>query len=101
MNGEAPAAGKGESRRRVLVVGRVQGVGFRAWTARRATQLGLRGRVRNVRDGSVEIEVTGDRPSVDRLIELVRRGPSSAHVREMIECAPGGDPLPAAFEVGF
>jgi acylphosphatase len=101
MSGEQPVGHVGESRRLVRVVGRVQGVGFRAWTVRRAIQLGLRGRVRNLRDGSVEIEVCGDVGAVGRLIEVVRRGPSSALVRDVHEGTPGENPLPDGFEVGY
>jgi acylphosphatase len=51
----------GEPRRawRIQVSGRVQGVGFRWFTRRAAEQLGLAGRVRNLPDGRVEIEVAG------------------------------------------
>ncbi len=42
------------------VRGRVQGVGFRWWTRRKASDLGLRGTVRNRPDGSVEVHVAGD-----------------------------------------
>jgi acylphosphatase len=101
MNSEQPAGQAGESRRLLRVVGRVQGVGFRAWTVRRASQLGLRGRVRNLADGSVEIEVSGDHDAVARLIEVLRRGPSSALVRAVHEGSPGDHPLPDAFEISF
>lgn len=102
MSGDGSTSGESASvRRRVRVVGRVQGVGFRAWTARRASGLGLCGRVRNLPDGSVEIEVEGDRGSVERMIELLRRGPASASVRDVLEATPGSDPLPDGFEVAF
>ena len=44
---------------RVVVRGRVQGVGFRAWVVREATALGVEGVVRNRPDGSVEAEGVG------------------------------------------
>lgn len=51
--------------RRLTVRGRVQGVGFRAWTVREAKALGLDGWVRNRRDGTVEVLACGgDRKSV-------------------------------------
>ena len=62
------------------VVGRVQGVGFRWWTRRTAEKLGLYGSVRNLPDGSVEIQVAG---GVDELVEFeeyLRRGPLGARV---------------------
>ena len=54
-------------RRRFRVSGRVQGVGFRMWTLRRARDLGLRGTVANERDGSVVVEAEGEPAALDRL----------------------------------
>lgn len=65
---------------RVLVKGRVQGVGFRFFTVEAARRLGVDGWVRNTVDGDVELEVRGAKEQVDGLIEAVRRGPSSARV---------------------
>jgi acylphosphatase len=84
-------------RRHFKVVGRVQAVGFRAWTVRRALALMLRGRVRNLDDGSVEVEAEGGAAEVGRLLELLRRGPSLAIVRDVRELPPGEDPLPDPF----
>jgi acylphosphatase len=78
-------------------MGRVQGVGFRAWTIRRATELGLRGTVRNLDGGEVEVEVMGAPESVERLRELLRRGPSLSRVREVRELPPGSEDLPDHF----
>jgi acylphosphatase len=58
----------------------VQGVGFRYFTQREAAALGLAGWVRNNWDGSVEVIAEGDRRSLDRLLTLLRQGPSSASV---------------------
>ena len=71
--------------RHVTITGRVQGVFFRAWTAEQARTLGVNGWVRNAPDGSVEAHVQGDRWAVQRLIELLHRGPPSAVVDEVIE----------------
>ncbi len=65
---------------RLRVAGRVQGVGYRAWAVRAASELGLRGWVRNRRDGAVEVLVTGPEDAVAAMIEAARRGPSAAHV---------------------
>jgi acylphosphatase len=62
------------------ITGRVQGVGFRAWTAHQAGRRGLRGWVRNRRDGSVEALVIGDPDAVEAMVEACRRGPSMASV---------------------
>jgi acylphosphatase len=65
---------------RVLVEGRVQGVGFRAWTAHEAARRGLRGWVRNRGDGSVEALLIGDADAIAAMIEDCRRGPRLARV---------------------
>ena len=64
----------------VRVTGRVQGVGFRDWTAREARQLGLKGWVRNENDGSVAALIVGTEEVVDAMIERLRKGPGSAAV---------------------
>ncbi len=64
----------------LTIRGRVQGVGFRAFVEETAFDLGLKGWVRNRRDGSVEAVAAGPREAVDALIEAVRRGPRSARV---------------------
>src|SRR5579883_556668 len=65
------------------VQGRVQGVGFRYFVIQRAVQLGLRGYVRNESDGSVEVVAQGPRPALERLVTLLRQGPSAAHVTDV------------------
>jgi acylphosphatase len=89
------------ARQRFLVRGRVQGVGFRAWIMRRGRELGLRGRVRNLSDGTVEVEAEGDVDSMRRLLELLRKGPPLAVVREVRELPPLGDALPPDFDVAY
>ena len=65
---------------RLRITGRVQGVGYRAWAMQTARGLGLRGWVRNRRDGSVEALLTGDDDAVERMIEACRDGPWGARV---------------------
>ena len=60
--------------------GDVQGVGFRAATAQQARLANIAGWVRNLRDGSVEVEAEGTPEAVDQLIKWLRRGPSLARV---------------------
>jgi len=67
----------------VVVLGLVQGVGFRWFVAREAGALGLRGWVKNLVDGSVELEAEGDRSLVEELLAAVKRGPRSAHVSDL------------------
>jgi acylphosphatase len=82
---------------RVRVRGRVQGVGYRAWTARQAAALGVRGWVRNRADGSVEAALFGDAAAVRELLARCRRGPTLARVDSVEEAPEEGSP-PAGFE---
>jgi acylphosphatase len=65
---------------RLVVSGRVQGVGYRWWTVETARRLGLRGWVRNRRDGSVEIHAIGPRAGLDALAAACATGPTVARV---------------------
>jgi acylphosphatase len=68
-----------------LIQGRVQGVGFRWYVHREASQLDLRGWVRNTEDGDVEVVASG---AVEELAELrasLRRGPRGSRVDRLIE----------------
>ena len=69
--------------RHLVVRGRVQGVGYRAFVEDEAVQRRLRGWVRNRRDGSVEAVFAGPRPFVEAMIEACRRGPMSARVNAL------------------
>ena len=62
------------------ITGRVQGVGFRAWMEQTAEQLGVRGWVRNRRDGSVEAVIAGDTSKVDEMLTMCWQGPPAAKV---------------------
>jgi acylphosphatase len=66
--------------RHVMVQGRVQGVGFRAFVEREALRCGVEGWVRNRRDGSVEAVFAGDAAIVAAMIEACRRGPAVSRV---------------------
>jgi acylphosphatase len=70
----------GQIIRHVLVHGRVQGVGFRAFVEHHALRRGLSGWVRNRRDGSVEAVFAGPEKSVIGMIEACRTGPLGARV---------------------
>lgn len=65
------------------ITGRVQGVGFRNFTRRRARRLGLTGWVRNEPDGSVRLEAEGPREVLDDLVEAVHQGPRMAAVDDV------------------
>jgi acylphosphatase len=66
--------------RRVLIRGRVQGVGFRMWTEHEATRRALDGWARNRRDGAVEALFAGPPDTVAAMIEACRRGPPQSCV---------------------
>jgi acylphosphatase len=66
--------------RRVTIRGRVQGVGFRAWTEHQANRRALEGWARNRRDGSVEAVFAGSPETVAEMVEACRRGPPLSRV---------------------
>lgn len=63
-----------------IVIGRVQGVGFRYFAYDEATALGLRGFVENLRDGKVRVVAQGPRRALEDLVGKLRQGPVSARV---------------------
>ena len=67
----------------VRVTGKVQGVGYRLSTVRRAHMIGVRGWVRNNDDGSVEALVQGTPDQVDAMLEWLRQGPPAARVTDL------------------
>lgn len=72
-----------QTRAVILVTGRVQGVGYRAFAQGEAVRRGLAGGVRNLEDGRVEVQVEGARPAVEALIEALRRGPRLGRVDDL------------------
>jgi acylphosphatase len=70
----------GQSIVRVTISGRVQGVGYRAWTERKAVERGVRGWVRNRSNGDVEALFAGDPDAVEALCAACWRGPAHARV---------------------
>lgn len=70
---------------RVVIEGRVQGVGFRYWVAGEAVQLKLDGWVRNRRDGTVEALFAGDPDDVRAMVSRCRESPLVAHVTRLTE----------------
>jgi acylphosphatase len=70
---------------RLWLSGRVQGVGFRWFTRQAARELGLTGRVRNLPDGRVEVEVAGGSEPLDAFRERLRQGPQGARVTGLEE----------------
>lgn len=85
----------------VIVRGRVQGVGYRAWVQGQAAAHSLRGWVRNRNDGSVEAVFAGDPDSVAIVAEGLLRGPHGSRVNGVDIRTETGDALNAAFGAGF
>ena len=76
----------------VIVEGRVQGVGFRAYMEREAKDRGLKGWVRNRSDGSIEAVFSGEEEDVQSMIVACHRGPRMSLVRKVrSEPHPPGD----------
>jgi acylphosphatase len=69
--------------RRIVVSGRVQGVGFRFFAEAAARREGLHGWVRNLPDGRVEISAEGEAEALERFERSVRHGPAGARVDEV------------------
>ena len=74
---------------RVVIRGRVQGVGYRAWTEYTALRRGVEGWVRNRTDGAVEAVFVGPADSVAAMVEACRRGPPGAQV-DAVDRQDGG-----------
>lgn len=74
-----------EIARRYVIRGIVQGVGFRYFAQRRAEQLGLRGYVKNLPDGAVEVYAIGSPEKLGELRQLLEIGPRSARVTAVEE----------------
>lgn len=70
-------------RAHVVVKGRVQGVGFRYTAVDEARRGGVKGYVRNLADGSVEVLVEGERAMVESLVRFLHRGPRGALVLDV------------------
>ena len=79
----AEAPGALGVRRRYLVAGAVQGVGFRFFAARQAMRLGLSGWVRNLSDGRVEAVAEGEQQQLEQFEAELRRGPGMAAVAKV------------------
>ena len=83
---------------RMVIIGTVQGVGFRAFVERQAIALGVTGSVRNLNNGNVEAVVHGPHAAVEAIIAACRRGPSASRVAE-VQVVEQDGPAPGAFRV--
>ena len=85
-------------RKAYRITGKVQGVGYRWFTRETATGLGLRGTVRNLDDGSVEVTADGDPAALARLEARLRDGPRGARV-EAIQAMDPPETIPEDFRI--
>jgi len=69
--------------KRYKIHGRVQGVGFRHSTLRTAVSLGIKGYVRNLYDGTVEVLAEGDENSMNQFVNYLKTGPRMARVERV------------------
>jgi acylphosphatase len=82
---------------RLIIEGRVQGVGFRAWMVDVANTAGVDGWVRNRRDGTVEALVAGEPAAVERVLAKTRAGPPMSRVTAVRE-EPADDRVGPGFD---
>lgn len=80
----------------VVITGRVQGVGFRAFVEREAEALRLEGWVRNRRDGTVEAVFAGDEGEIQHILMELNAGPPAAAVTD-VRTGPYEGPIPSGF----
>ena len=80
-----------------MIIGRVQGVGFRYFSQEAAVREGVYGWVRNVPDGNVEIEAEGEAEAIERFEHRIRQGPRGARVDRV----DASEPLPSHHNTGF
>lgn len=89
------------SHRRYLVSGRVQGVGFRYFTRARARELGIRGWVRNLADGRVEVVASASERDLALFEQRLGEGPAGAVVHRMEPSAADGGSGATDFEIRY
>ena len=75
----------------VVVSGHVQGVWYRGWTVESARALGLRGWVRNCRDGTVEAVFGGPEPAIEIMLARCHSGPPAARIDSVTAVAWDGE----------
>ena len=94
----APQGANGMVAWRLVVSGRVQGVGYRDWTRREATKRGLSGWVRNLPDGTVEAVIAGPPEALAAMREAMLRGPMLAKVAAIQQSDADARDAPTPFE---
>ncbi|OCL26083.1 acylphosphatase [Orenia metallireducens] len=70
-------------RKHIYISGHVQGVGFRWYTNQQASSLGVKGWVKNLADGRVEAVIVGDKPKIDKMLDLLKQGSPLSQVDDI------------------
>ena len=86
---------------KALVHGRVQGIYYRAFASRAAKSLSLKGYVRNVSNGDVELEAEGEKGLLEELLRRLRTGPDGAVVKKIDISWPEYTGKHSSFDVRF
>lgn len=68
---------------RIYLEGTVQGIFFRNFVKEQAENLDIKGFVRNLEDGRIEIFLEGDNTSVEKMVEICKKGPKHAQIRKL------------------
>ena len=84
---------------RLMISGRVQGVGYRWYAREQARSLGVRGWVRNVPDGTVEVAADADADVLAHFVDRLRIGPPGANVAAVRDLGDPGEVLPDPFTI--
>lgn len=85
---------------RIVITGRVQGVGFRQFTASAARTLSIKGQVRNMPDGSVECYAMADSKTMQQFLQKLQKGPSMSRV-DSVNAEPIDFHFEDSFEIAF
>lgn len=72
-----------KSASKITINGTVQGIFFRNFAKENADKLNLKGFVRNLEDGDVEVFVEGEKDNIPKLIELLKKGPAYSQIRNI------------------
>jgi acylphosphatase len=88
-----------DTARRYRVTGRVQGVGYRYFALRNALRLGVRGWVRNLQDGDVEVHAEASEETLERFRATLAEGPPSSRVTDIVEEPAARTGVHSSFQV--
>ncbi|MBU1341366.1 MAG: acylphosphatase [Proteobacteria bacterium] len=86
---------------KVIVSGRVQGVFFRVQTKNTADQLGLKGYVKNLPNGSVEAVFQGEQMTIEKMVAWCNKGPAAARVDHVLVHPTAATSIFNTFEIRY